>query len=164
MYNFRKSLKLYNDLDYIKNAITTLELIDKKFDKKLYLTMYNNTQQTFDSKSENIKIYMDTSHKSFFYEPLQKFLQQRFTIVKNQNHATTKLQIFNNSFDESIIKPDQYNIKTSITVNIEDIYTNTTLNKEYNIKSTSAYGRQAAIDKAKLDFLEQLNQTTNIKS
>jgi hypothetical protein len=157
MYNFRKSLKLYSDLDYIKDAITTLELIDKNFDKKLYLSMYNHTQQSFDTTSENIKIYIDTNHKSFFYAPLQKFLQQRFTIVKKQDHATVKLQIFNNYFDETVIKPHQYNIKTSITVSFEDIYANTTINKKFNIESTSAHGRQAAIDKAKNIFSAQLN-------
>ncbi len=159
MYNFRKSLKIFNDLDYIRNAITTLELIDPSFDKKEYLRMYNSTQQEFDTSSENIKIYINDNHKSFFYPPLRKFLQQRFTIVNNSDNATATIQILNNSFYENIIKPDEYHIQTDITVSFEDIYTSTTLNDDFEINASSNNGRQDAINKAKIEFSEQLNKT-----
>ena len=72
--NFRESLKTYGDLNYIKNAITTLELIDNNFDKKVYIDMYNNTKQSFDLSRENIRVYIDESYKNFFYSPLIKYL------------------------------------------------------------------------------------------
>ena len=162
MHDFREALKLYDDLNYIKNAITTLELIDNQFDKKTYADMYNYTKQNFDLLREDIEIYVDQSYKSFFYSSLIKYLKLQFKIAKDIDDATISVHLLNNSFDEFSDSLGKYTIKTSIGVVFEDLYTNITLNEGFVIEAVSSNGRQSAIEVAKADFFDQLNQSMSV--
>jgi len=154
--------RLYSNTLYIKNAINTLELIDRNSDLSMYNQIYDKQLHTLNNISKRIKIYFDDSnYPNFLYPPLKEFLQKIFITTNNKSNANILIKITNNKFDESTDKLGNYIINTSIKVTIQEPNTNKIITKNFDVQASSGYGRYETILKLKQNFADELVQSHN---
>lgn len=160
---FKFTQNLYSNTLYIKNAINTLELIDRKSDLSKYLEIYNDQLNTLKSTSNKIKIYFDdTNYPNFLYPPIKEFLQQMFITTNSRSNADIYIKLTNDKFDESTDKLGNYTIDASIKITIQDARTNKILTRNFDINAKSGFGRYDAITKLKQNLADELSQSYDL--
>lgn len=156
---FRFTQNLYSNTLYIKNAINTLELIDRKADLSKYIQIYNNQLNFLRMTSNKIKIYFNNiNYPNFLYPPLKEYLQQMFVTTSSKSNADLYIKLTNNKFDESTDKLGNHKINASVKVTVKDARTSKILTKNFDIEVKSGFGRYDAITKLKQKFSNELSQ------
>ena len=155
--NLQLSENISHNLIYMKNAISTLLLLDKHINIESYINIYNESRDKFNSIKNELHIYIDESKADFFYSPLKKYLQQNYKLEKNIDNANIKINITNKDFNEHGDYRGDYEINTIIELQAKDMYSDNLINKSYDIKSSSDKGRHQAITNAQQEFYNQLN-------
>ena len=162
--NFKTAEYMSNELLYLKNAITTLYLLDDTINLQPYLAIYHSYAKKLNLFKENIKIYVDSTDDGYLLKTFRKYLRLKYKLTADKYDSNIQVAVHNSDFDESGSPRGDYKISTKVTIQAQDTYTKIISKAEYDIRAESSKGRQATIDKACEMFNAQLIKSDDIFS